>query len=857
MSGLDVRTIRDIERGRTSRPRRSSADLLAHALSRDELSWDAVRAQLRGAIGPSGDPAVAADPDGAVPRQLPGGVRHFTGRADELARLTELADQAGQERPGAVVISAIGGTAGVGKTALAVRWAHQAASRFPDGQLYVDLRGYGPGRPVRAADALAAFLRALGVPDKEIPQGLDERATRYRSQVAGRRILVLLDNAGSDEQARPLLPGSSTCMTLVTSRSTLAGLVARDGAARMNLDLLPETDSIELLTALIGPRAAADPVATAMLALRCSRLPLALRVAAELAATRPADPLSGLVAELGDRRDRLELLDAIGDPATAVRTVFSWSCQHLEPGTALVFRLAGLHPGPDLDAYAAAALTGERNAAEAGRQLGQLARVHLMDPAVAGRYSMHDLLRGYAAELAASDDGEAGCQAALARLFDYYLHTTTVAMRALYTSERLRRPEFPAPATPVPSVTSQDAAQAWLDSHLDVLVAVIICAADGGWPDYAIRLSAAVAHHLFTTSRYTEAIAVHSCVRRAAHRCGDQVAEGAAVGRLGDVALRRGRYPQAARYFRQSLALFRAAGDRAGEARALGNFGWLEAQQGRFEQAARHQRQVLALFRALDYPIGQSTAQARLGEVELRLGRYAEAKTNFTESLAFLREAGDPSDQAYLLGNLCELELRQGRYDQARTYIEQALELSRLAGDRVNEAFALGNLGDIELLQGRPAQARARIEEALAIFRATGELVNESYGLASLGEIDLRQAQYPQAIVRFRQALALLRQTADRADESRALNGLGQALLGDGQPGPARTAYVDALALADQTGDTAQQARACDGLGRLCLQAADPGQASRHWERALALYTQLGAPEADQVRASLRNLTTA
>jgi DNA-binding XRE family transcriptional regulator len=310
LTGLDVRTIRDIERGRTTRPRRSSADLLARALNRQDLSWEAVRAFLRGAVnhrtGPPGMPGA----DDGIPRQLPGGVRHFTGRADELARLTGLLDHANEERPGTVVISAIGGTAGVGKTALAVRLAHQAAGRFPGGQLYVDLRGYGPGRPVRAADALAAFLRALGVADDDIPLGLDERAARYRSRVAGRRILVLLDNARSAEQTRPLLPGSSSCMTLVTSRDALAGLVARDGAVRMNLDLLPESDAIELLTALIGPRAEADPAATKMLAVRCSRLPLALRIAAELAATRPADSLASLVAELADQRAQLELLDA-------------------------------------------------------------------------------------------------------------------------------------------------------------------------------------------------------------------------------------------------------------------------------------------------------------------------------------------------------------------------------------------------------------------------------------------------------------------------------------------------------------------------------------------------------------------
>lgn len=393
LSGLDVRTISDIERGRTTRPHRSSADLLARALNRDDLAWKPVAARLEGPAGQgvalpgirgSAGDASGEPPQQATPRQLPGGVRHFTGRAGELAMLTGLLDQAGQERPGTVVISAIGGTAGVGKTALAVHWAHQAADRFPDGQLYVDLRGYGPDHPVTVADALAGFLRALGVPGQGIPPGADERAARYRTLIAGRRMLVLLDNARDADQVRPLLPASPACMTVVTSRDALAGLVARDGAVRLDLDLLPPPDAIGLLRALIGPRAAADRRAVDLLAGLCGRLPLALRIAAELAAARPAAPLTDLVAELAGQHDRLDLLDVGEDAQAAVREVFSWSYRHLDPAAARAFRLAGLHPGADLDAHAAAALTASPAVAAAGRLLGRLARAHLVYPAGTG-----------------------------------------------------------------------------------------------------------------------------------------------------------------------------------------------------------------------------------------------------------------------------------------------------------------------------------------------------------------------------------------------------------------------------------------------------------------------------------------
>src|SRR5271170_6084446 len=368
--------------------------------------------------------AMTRDAGPSVPRQLPAPVAHFAGRAEELAALTRLDGSAGQA-PEAIVISAIGGTAGVGKTALAVRWAHQVAGRFPDGQLYVNLRGHDPAEPIRPADALVGFLRSLGVPGQEIPAEEHDRAAQYRSLLAGRRVLVILDNASEAEQVRPLLPGSSTCVVLVTSRDSLAGLVARDGAARLDLDLLPEGDAVNLLRALIGGRVDAEPEAAQALAARCCRLPLALRVAAEFAAARSGASLTDLVDELADQQQRLALLDAGGDPRTAVRAVFSWSYRHLDASAARAFRLLGLHPGPDFDLYAAAALTGA-TVAETGRLLHMLADAHLIQAAGRSRYGIHDLLRAYARGLAADQDDDDEQRAALTRLFDHYLYTAAI-----------------------------------------------------------------------------------------------------------------------------------------------------------------------------------------------------------------------------------------------------------------------------------------------------------------------------------------------------------------------------------------------------------------------------------------------
>src|SRR5580693_4218657 len=354
--------------------------------------------QILAAEAPLGPPAAAvtlAGPDQvwAAPAQLPGDVDAFTGRAGELAALDKLAATigppggAGPGQPGAgpaAMVICVSGTAGVGKTALVVHWARRARGTFPDGQLHVNLRGYDPGRPVSPGDALAGFLRALGMPGQDIPRELDERAAAYRTLLDGRRMLVVLDNASTVEQVRPLLPGSPSSLVLVTSRDSLVGLVARHGARRLDLDTLPQQDAVALLRALIGDRAEIQPDATAMLAAQCARLPLALRAAAELAAASPAMTLAQLADELADEQRRLDLLDAGGDPGSAIRGVFSWSYGHLSDEPARAFRLLGLSPGPDLDAHAAAALTGVP-LAQASRTLELLARTHLIHRARRGR----------------------------------------------------------------------------------------------------------------------------------------------------------------------------------------------------------------------------------------------------------------------------------------------------------------------------------------------------------------------------------------------------------------------------------------------------------------------------------------
>lgn len=799
MSGLSVRAISDIERGVTSRPRTSSAALLDSVLGLaepEQRTWPADRGH-------------AAEP--VVPRQLPQAIRGFTGRVAELGLLDNMLDRPDETTPGTVVISAIGGTAGVGKTALAVRWAHQVADRFPDGQLYVNLRGYDPGPPLPAADALAGFLRALGVPGRDIPAEPAERAALYRSVLARRQVLVLLDNASSAEQVRPLLPGAHGCAVVVTSRETLAGLAARDGAARLELDLLPLPDAVDLLRRLIGARVDDEPAAAEMLAMRCARLPLALRVTADLAVSRPAAPLADLAEELASQQ-RLDRLDAGGDPHTAVRSVFSWSARHLDAGTARAFRLLGLHPGIGFGTYAVAALLGTA-VAYADRVIGVLAGAHLIQPAGPSRWTMHDLLRDYACELAAG--GETGCErhAALTRLLDFYLHTAAAAAGSRDPGDRV--PRLPCPATPLPPVSDPAAARTWLAAEEGNVVALAAYAADNGWPSHAIGLATAVFRHLELAGHYPEIILVQTSACRAARLAGDRAAEADALLNLTLADLRQGRYRLAGEQLRQALRLAQAAGYRVGQARALGNLGVVAFHQGRFRQAARGHERALAAYREIGDGYGQARALNNLGFVELHLGRYEQAAERIRQAESLCADMGDPA---------------------------------------ITIIYSRVNLAMVELRQGRIRQAGHRLRDALVLSRQTGNPTGEIYSLINLGIVHLRQDRCPQAQVFLRRALTLSRDIGDRVAEADALNGLGEVLLAAGHADQALAQHRAALSLASKTGDKYEQARAHDGLGSGYLGDGDCDATRRHWERALTLHARLGTPEAGDIRARLAAL---
>jgi DNA-binding SARP family transcriptional activator len=699
-----------------------------------------------------GDPALAAPRPAMraaalVPRELPADVPGFTGRAAELAELDRLLGSAAatatpgatpgaapgvgpgaghawagriQDGPGrapAAVISAVSGTAGVGKTALAVRWAHRTADQFPDGQLYVNLRGYDPAGPVTAADALAGFLRALGVPGRDIPPGDDERAARYRSLLAGRRMLVVLDNAGSVEQVRPLLPGSVSCAVLVTSRDALAGLVARDGAARLDLDLLSLEEAVALLAELIGERAEADPDAAAELARQCARLPLGLRVAAELAAARPAVPLTDLVADLAGQQRRLDLLDAAGDPRTAVRAVFSWSYQQLGTEAARMFRLLGSHPGPDVSVPGAASLAGIAEA-DARRVLRGLARAHLITEHVPGRYTFHDLLRAYAAEQAHRTDSHADRRETTGRVLDHYLHTAAGAALLLNPAMEPVVLEPPRPGAAAGRPADHRQAVAWFEAEHQVLLAAVTLAAESGFDGHAWQLPWAMADFLQARGHYQE-WATAQCTALAAATRLDNTAAQALSGRLlANACTDLGDHDQARGHYASSLTLYQRLGNRLGQAKIHQSLSLPAERQGRYADALEHAEQALRLYQAIGDKANEADALNNVGWYHGLLGDYQQTRAFCRQALTLCAEVGNRRLEGATWDSVGYAEHHLGNLTEAAACYQRALNFFRESGDRVSEAEALTHLGDTRHAAGELAQGREDWQQALAILEA-------------------------------------------------------------------------------------------------------------------------------------------
>lgn len=819
----------------------------------------------------------ATEPVRVVPAQLPAAVAAFTGRQPQLDRLdTTLACDS--ETGPALVLATITGTAGVGKTALAVRWAHRIRGRFPDGQLYANLRGYDADEPLRPLDVLSAFLPALGVPADEVPATLEPAAALFRSLLADRRVLVVLDNARHPDQVRPLLPGGAGCLALVTSRDPLGGLVARDGAVRLPLAALTPAEARTLLVALLGrDRIDAEPAAAARLAGLCGHLPLALRIAAanldrdrDLALATYADRLAGDGA--------LAALEPDGDPEAGVRAAFEHSYTALPEPARAAFRLFGLVPGPDVTAPMLAAMAGAANsAAEAVRALARLTAAGLLDEATGGRYGAHDLVRRFAAELAAGD-GDAERAAAIDRLMTHYQRHTEAAAALLYpvvlrlpsTMDGLARPVF----------DSDVAAAGWLDAELAGLAAAIRYAAQHGPRPAAWRLADALRGYLYLRMHVVDWESIGTAALTAARADGDVLGEASARLSLGMLQLATGRYDDAVASFAAATGGSRLAGWTAGEAAAVANLGSVHLETDRLDEAAEHYAVALDLNRRHGMRTAEAGQLANLALVQGIRGQLRRSADNLGAALALHRQIGSRVSEARNLANLGDAYLRLGRVADATAALTRALAMHRELGDRRTEGSTMcmlaaahrdaGRLADaLTLATGAMTRAAEsgnrpydRAEAALALaevrrIRGENEPAADCYRLAvglahQIGNrylecsalIGLAGTQRPDdAVERAQAALLIARERGYLMLAGNALTALATAELGQCRARAALEHAVEALAVHAETGHRLGAARshlvaaAAAGDGG----AGEPA-AQAHREQADRLFSDIGAP---------------
>jgi len=671
------------------------------------------------------DPALAGQPEtrenetmatlsrGAPPpAQVPPETAGFAGRAAELAQLHAMLPAAASE-PQVVVVT---GTAGVGKTTLAVRFARQVTSRFPDGQLYVNLRGFDPsGAQTEPGTALQAFFDALGVPPRQVPGTLDAQTGLFRSLLEGRRMLLLLDNARSTEQVRPLLPASQGCMVVITSRNQLTGLVAAEGARLLPLGVLSSAEATELLAGRLGTeRVAAEPDAAAELAGHCAGLPLALSVTCARAVARPGAALGDVAAELRDARGRLDALET-GDEVTDLRAVFSWSYRKLSQPAARMFRLLGLHQGPDISAAAAASLAG-LPAGEARAALAELTRASLLTEDATGRFSCHELLRAYAAEQAAESERPSERTAARCRLVDHYVRSARAASARLYPARGdVELPPWPQDVTPE-KFAAYEVALAWFDAEHRVLQAIIAMAAEPGLESYCWTLAWYWSPILKRRGQIQEVAALQRTALACAHRLGDPVALAHVHYDLGHISGRLGDFAEGQEHLTLALDLFTELGDLANVGQARHGLAVLFNQQQRYAEALEHAIEALRLRRAFAAPAVVAYSENAVGWICAHLGRHAEALRHCGRALELHRESGSRSGAADTLDSVGYIYNKLADYGQATAHYEQAVDIYRDIGDEENHAGSLIRLGDMQLAAGLPARARRSWEEALTVL---------------------------------------------------------------------------------------------------------------------------------------------
>jgi tetratricopeptide (TPR) repeat protein/transcriptional regulator with XRE-family HTH domain len=837
-AGLSVRSISDLERGINQTARKDTARLLADALGLTGAARAAFDATARGRSAVAG---FSVDGSAGAVRTLPRDTASFTGRQPELRRVAG----AGLTHQ-AVEVYTIGGMPGIGKTAFAVHAAHQMAPRFPDGQVFFQLHGHTPGqRPVAPVDALSSLLLAVGVPAEHVPPGLEARAALWRDRVAGKRLLLVLDDAVESEQVRPLLPGSGESLVLVTSRRHLTAL---EDAYAVSLDTLFPGEATELLVRLAGrPAPAAGDPALGEIARLCGCLPLALGMLASQLRHHPAWTPADLAAELAATRDRLSLM-AVEN--LSVAAAFDLSYQDLTPGQRRLFHRLGLHPGTEIDAYAAAALDGTELPA-GRRSLAGLYEHYLLTEMARGRYRMHDLVREHARALAAADP-DAESATAVGRLLDYYVHTARSAdnRRAVHNQALAWEVTVAAPRH-APDLPTWEAKAAWLRVERSNLAAAVEYAAAHDMPGHAAAVADAMHAFLLDEGHYEQSAALLRLAAAAARRAGDPLTEATALANLSDVQRTTGGRQAARASLDRALELYRDRGDRYGEATALRRIGQLQYLTDDLKGAEASLSQALALFTALGDAAGEAGCVRRLGVIQQTTGDYAGARESLVRALELDHSVGNQNGEAWALLSLGEVEQLTGNYAAAGASFARVLELARALGDQVLRADILNRIGDLDRETGDYPAALSCHQEALKLSRDLSYQLGEANAVALLGLAQMRTGDYLAADTSEQRALRLYRELGDQEGESGVLNALGELALARDDPAEARARHEEALAVATSVPLPMHEAQALEGIGAVCLREGEPDQAAPLLRQALRIYRDIGAPRAGAVERTL------
>lgn len=841
ISAVSERTISDLERHVNKLPRAGTAELLAKALILDDLQRALFEAAARGQAPAteSAGRAVTA----ASPRTLPSDIASFTGREPELSQLMDPAAAAA----GIVGIHAIDGMAGIGKTALAVHAAHMLAARFPDGQIFLPLHAHTPGRrPVDPADALATLLLTGGADPQQVYLKPDLRAELWRDHLAGKRILLLLDDAASSDQVRPLLPGAPGSMVLVTSRRRLTAL---HGLQAVSLDILSPADAAALLVQLAGRRGLSreDP-AVADIAALCGFLPLAISILGSKLQHHPSWAAADALRYLAAARTRLAVMNTDN---LSVAAAFDLSYQDLTAASQHLFRRLGLHTGTDIDAYAAAALGGI-DPEQARRHLEEMYDQNLLAEPAPGRYRMHDLIREHARILTAADP-MAEREAAVGRLLTYYQHATWAAGRHL--SWRIAAaPPLAEASRPghLPELATQQDARAWMEIERLNLHASVEYAAARGDVATAVQLLAGMHAFLQGYGHWDQAIFLHEMALDAAHRAGDRTAEAQVRTDLGCLQYLTDAYAAANENLRHALELYGGTGDRLGTANAYHYLGAVQSVSGRLQEAITSLSRARQLYRDVGNQLGESVVLNKLGAAQRSAGAFAAAASSLTDAVRMSEEFHDPVGVAGALNNLGHLQRLTGDLNPAISNISRALGIYRECRGRLGEANALNNLGALQALTGEADTAFATLSESLELYRDLGDQLGEASALSDLGVAHFRAGDLAAA----RAALEQAREIFDRLDNEfgqvEVLNSLGELCLAAGGFPAALAYHSRAFRIAARLALPLEEARAREGTGRCQLATGSQREGIGELEKALALYDRMGAFQSERVRETLR-----